>query len=246
MRVNKSSALMGRSNGGFLRGQHQLIQLALSGTELAICREGARDVAGVTVQLATSVDQHQVATQNGRSICTVVQNASVGATGHDGTIGWVLRAMLSEFMQQLCVQVILAHILARPQHGGRSLHGANVRTRTDLGSTAHDVQLVRIFDQTHFIQNAAHIALLLRAQSAIANPCAHSIQASFNARRQIFVRGKGVPNHRFVFQQGWQFGVQRGNRPCGIDTQMCRRSFWAQTYTIPNFTFQIFGLAEQT
>ena len=103
-----------------------------------------------------------------------------------------------------------------------------------------------VLDQTHFVQDTAHIALLFRTQGAITDASANGIQACFNAHRQIFVGCKGVPNDRFVFEQGRQFGVKCRNGPCFIHIQCSRCGFRSQSNAIPNFTLQIFGLAKQS
>ncbi len=83
---------------------------------LPLAGKGARDVAGVAVELAAGVDQHQLAVAHRRRIGAVMQHAGVGAGRDDGTVGRVLRAAEAELMQQLGVEVVLAHVLALAQH----------------------------------------------------------------------------------------------------------------------------------
>ena len=70
-------------HGGFLRGQHDLVDRPLLRAELAIGREGTGDIAGVAIELAAGVDQHQIAIADLCRILGVMQDAAVDAGRHD-------------------------------------------------------------------------------------------------------------------------------------------------------------------
>ena len=195
----KSGAFMCSRNGGLLGGQHQVVQLSLGGGKCAIGWKRSGNVAGITIELTSGINQNQFTVADRASVGAIVQHARVGASRHDGAISGVLRAMKAKFVQELGIQVVLAHFKARLDHGRRAFHGSHVCTSANLCSAPHDVLFMRVFDQTHLVQNTAYVALLLWAQRAITDPGSHGAQTGFDAGRQLFVRGKGVPNHRFVF-----------------------------------------------
>ena len=141
--------------------------------------------------------------------------------------------------------MVLAHILASPQHPGAGLHGTDVCPCADGAGTAHDALLVCIFDQTHLIQRPTHIALLRRALRAKAHTCSHRIEPAVYLGFQSFVGCKRVPDRGLVFQQLGQLVVKFGHRIGGVHTQCIDGRIRTQAVTIPNFTRQIFGLAKQ-
>ena len=67
--------------------------------------------------------------------------------------------MAAKLVQQLGLQVVLAHLLAGAQHARARLHGADVRARADLPGPAHGVLFVRVLDEAHFVQRLAQVAL---------------------------------------------------------------------------------------
>ena len=78
-----------------------------------------------------------------------------------------------------------------------------MRARTDLGSTAHGGQLVRVFHQAHFVQQRAQVALLRRAQSAKARTRAPGRKPALDLRSQARVGGEQEPDlARFSSRRG--------------------------------------------
>ena len=166
MRVVEAVAGASRRDGCVLAGQHQIVKRALRPGELAVGREGPGDVAGIAVEFAARVDQHQLAGAHRRGIGAVMQHAGVGTGRDDRAVGRVLRAALPEFMQQFGVEVVFADVLALAQHPGARLHRANVGAGADLRRAAHDVLLEVVLDEPHFVERPAEIAQLLRAHGA--------------------------------------------------------------------------------
>jgi hypothetical protein len=114
-----------------------------------------------------------------------------------------------------------------------------------LMAAAHDALLMRVFDQAHLVEQAAQVALLVGAQSAVAHPRTHRLQPSIHAALQARMDGKRVPDGAAVFQQLGHLCGQLGRRQGPAHTQSGGRSFWPQTDAIPNFALQVFGLAKQ-
>ena len=208
MNVGKARACTGGGNACFFCSQHQIVDGTLRRGECAVGRKGARDVAGVAVELAARINQHQIARLNGRVARLIVQHAGIAACRHDVAIGGKLRAVLAKGVLQLGFEVVFAHLAAVAQHGGAGLHGTFVSMGRDLAGAANDGQLVRIFEQTHFIQHAAQIQMLRRKHHAIPHAGAHLAQPAFHARGQPRVGGEGVRQQPGVFHQLGQACIQ--------------------------------------
>ena len=206
--VGKARACTGGGNARFFCSQHQIVNGTLRRGECAVGRKGARDVAGVAVELAARINQHQIARLNGRVARLIVQHAGIAARRHDIAVGGKLRAVLAEGVLQFGFQMVFAHIAARAQHGRTGLHGAFVGVGRDVAGAADDVKLVRIFDQAHFIQHAAQVHVPRRKDHAITHPRAHLAQPGFHARGQPLVGGKGVRQQLGVFHQLGQARIQ--------------------------------------
>ena len=99
VRVALARARARHGNGSLLCRVHDVVQLALRGCVAAIGREGAGDVAGIAVELATGVDQAQLAGAQLGMARSVVQNTGVGARGDDGGVGRSLRTVATKFVQ---------------------------------------------------------------------------------------------------------------------------------------------------
>ena len=111
VRVVKALAGFCDFDGGVLRLQNDVVKRALGGRELAISREGAGNVAGVTSKLAACINQTQLAAFELRVSRTVVQHAGVGTCGDDAGVGRVFRPMATKFVQQLSLQVVFKRLL---------------------------------------------------------------------------------------------------------------------------------------
>ncbi|MPM49423.1 hypothetical protein SDC9_96152 [bioreactor metagenome] len=245
MRIVEAAACLGHGNRRVLAGQHQVVERALRAGEFAIRREGARDVAGIAIQFAARVDQHQLARLHRRLVRAIVQHAGVVARRDDGVIRHILRAAVAELMQQLGIEVVFAHILARPQHARRTLHGTHMRPRADDARAAHDVEFMPILHQPHVVQQQAQIALLGGAHRAKTHAGTHPVQPTFDLRGQALVRGERIPHALAVFQQTRHACRQLGNRIRRIHAQRRHGGLGAQAVAVPDFALQILGLAEQ-
>ena len=174
-----------------------------------------------------------------------MQHAGIGPAGHDGAIGWVLRAVLTKFVQQLGIQVELAHFLPGAQHGGAALHGPDVGAGTDGRGPAHGALLVRIFHQAHFVKDAAQITLLIGAQSAIAHARTDRLQPAVHAAFQACMNGKRIPDRAAVFQQLGHLRGHLADREGPAQAQSGGCGIRPQANAVPDFPLQILGLAKQ-
>ena len=148
-------------------------------------------------------------------------------------------------MQQFGIQMVFTHFFAIANHAGRALHGAHMGTRADLAGTAHDIQLVRVFDQSHFVEQRTGIALLSGAQHTKTGAATHLTQPAFNLFSQSLVGGERKPDALAVFQQTRQTCVDFITGESLLHCQFGLGRFGAETVARPNLALQVFGLAEQ-
>ena len=99
--------------------------------------------------------------------------------------------------------------------------------------------------RAHFVEQAAQVALLLGAQSAVTHTRAHRLQPAIHQTLQPGVDGKGVPNGAAVFQQLGHVRGHLANRQSPVHAQCSRCCFWPQADAVPDFALQVFGLAKQ-
>ena len=141
--------------------------------------------------------------------------------------------------------MVFTHLLAFAQHLGRQLHGADVRACADLRGTAHGGLLAGVFDQAHFIQQRAHVALLVGGHRAVADTRTQGLQPAVNAGLQCLVGGKREPDNAAVIQQLGHLHIKLGDRERGAYTQYVRCGLWPKADAIPNLALQVFGIAKQ-
>ena len=245
VRVGKARASAGGVHRRLLGCQHQLVERALRPGEFAVGRKSAGDVRGVAVELATGVNQHQLAVAHQPRVGAVVQHAGVFAGRDDGAVGRALRAVAAKLVQQLGVQVVFAHLLARAQHARAELHGADVAPGADLRGAAHGGLLKRVFDQAHLVERLAQIALRGRAKRAIAHPVAQRLQPAVDARLQPLVGGKRIPDGVAAVHQERHAGVQLVNRIGLVHPQRGGRCLRPQANAVPGLALQVLGQAKQ-
>src|SRR5690349_10914128 len=83
----------------------------------------------------------------------------------------------------------------------RSLHRAAVRGGGDTAGTAHDAELVRILDETHVIEQYAHIVQPLGCGDAGASTCAHGIEPAHHARVPLRFHADRVVKRWLVLEE---------------------------------------------
>ncbi len=245
VRVVEARARLRGGHGRMLAREHEVVHVALRPREAAVGREGARDVAGIAVQLAAGVDQHQFARAHGRSIGAVVQHAGIGTGSDDGVVRHRLRAVAAELVQQFGVEVVFAHVLAGAQHARAALHGTDVGACADAGGPAHHVLLVRVLHQPHLVEQGAEVSLLRRTERAEAHAGAHLLQPAVHPRRQTLVRGEGEPHPLPVFEQPRQQQLQLRRRVRGVHAQRLHGRVGPQPVAVPDLALQVLGLAKE-
>src|SRR5437879_11803764 len=72
-----------RCDRGGLRGEHQLVDVLLRAAEFSGHRESPRHIRGISVQLATCVDEQKIPVGEPRVVVAVMQDAGVGSSGND-------------------------------------------------------------------------------------------------------------------------------------------------------------------
>jgi hypothetical protein len=78
--------------------------------------------------------------------------------------------------------MVFAHILAITQHARTQLHGAHMGGGADLRGTAHGVLFVRVFHQTHFIQQYTQVLLHRGTGHAHSRTGPHFVQPAVYVR----------------------------------------------------------------
>ena len=182
-----------------------------------------------------------------------MQHAGIRARRDDAGVGRSLRAVAAEFVQQLGFEVVFAQAVfeaagagfASAQHGGGSLHGAHMGTGGNLPGAAQDGDFVLVFDQPHFVEQAAQVVLAVRAFNALAGFGAHLVQPAIDLRFQPLVRGEGKPDGALIGQQRGHLFVQCAQAERGVHAQRGGRGFGAEADAVPDFALQIFRAAKQ-
>ena len=153
--------------------------------------------------------------------------------------------MPAEGVQQFGFQMVFARIHAGPQQSGAGLHGAHMGFGADLRGAAHGVQLAGVLDQAHLVQQCAGVELTHRHERTLTHAGAQAVQPAGDAGFQTGVRGKGIGNDLGAIKQTRQFRVDAIAAAGCIHPECCGGGFRAQAIAIPDFAFQILGLAEQ-
>ena len=221
--------------------------VALRAGELAVGREGAGDVAGVAVELAAGVDQHQLAVAHRARR----RRGSAARRRWRRRPRWSRRPGTASRGWRNSCSSSASRWYSRTSWPSRSmaaltLHGANVGPRADLRGAAHGGLLVGVFDQAHLVEQAAQVALLLGAQRAIAHAGAHRLQPAVDAAFQPCVGRKRVPDGAPVFQQPGQLRrPARSPRRPRRTPSAPMAALGPQAVAVPDFALQVFGLAKQ-
>ena len=225
---------------GFQVGlEHQLVDGLLFRRETPADREGAGDVAGVAVDLAAGVDQHQIAGVERGVILPVVQNAGVAAPGDDRAVSRQTRTALAEFVFQLGFQLVLV------QPGAAGAHGAHVGTGGHLRGVAHDLQLRRGLAQAQRMQQLVDSDELARRRHALAYLGAHVVGPAQYPQVEAVVLADGVVDPPAVFHQRRQQRVDGLDGKGIVGAVVAHRTVLAGASPIPQFTLRITVATEQ-
>ena len=144
--------------------------------------------------LGAGVDEQQVAVPQPIGVVGVVQRARVHAPGHDGRIRGRPAPRAGELVEQLRLNLVLAH--ARPAHAhgalvGGGAHPGRLRHRADLRLALEQPQFVHeVVQHDEFAQTAAPA----RATAYLGDPCKHALV-------ELGVVSHRVVHARLVFEQ---------------------------------------------
>src|SRR2546421_10172090 len=214
-----------------LRREHELVDRALRAAKPTIHREGPREVGGVAIELAARVDEEQIAIVERGIVEDVVQHAGVGAAGDDRPVRRELCAVTPELIEELRLDLVLV----APGAGG--LHGAAVRGGGDARGAAHYALLVRILDDTHVVDDRAHVLHTIRRGDAGARTRAHRVQPLHGARVPRGVGADGVIQRRLVLEQRGKLFIERADRMRFVETEALARRFRAVAKALPDLAF---------
>ncbi len=226
-------------DGGVLRGQHNLIYIALFRREPAVHRKAACDIGGVPVELGTGVDQQHVAALQLGVVLVVMQDTTVGAASDDCRIRRKLAAALLVFVPQFSLDLIFH--LARLA----DLHGTAVRGGRNFRGTAHEPDLVGTLEEPHLVQHVVEIDELAGRVHTVACLGAHLIYPTHEMRIELGVAAHAVKHLFAILEQAgqdlvdvfnWKGVVRTIDFACAIETG---------TPPFPDFLFPIVLAAEQ-
>ncbi len=239
MRCVEAHARTRRVDGGRLRGEHDVVKLALRRREAAGRRKRAGDVGGVAVELARGVDQDQVAFAHDCVARRVVQRAGIRAGRDDRPVSRRLRAASAERVEQLGFEFVLAH--AWPA----GMHRAPVRLGGNRRRAPHDRDFVRALDEAHFVEKRQqvlrfrwrqHAAAALRAHRC--EPAAHLFIERGRCAERIVQRGRIGEHARHVF-------VERVDGERGVEAECEACAFRAEAEAFPRLALGVLLAAEK-
>lgn len=212
----------------FLRGQDQFVDRFLLGRKLAVDRPGTSDVAGVAIDLATGVDQHQIAVLEQRVILLVMQDAAVAPGGDDRTVGRHLRPALAEFVVEFGFEAVLVE----PSPTG--LHRTDMSLRRNPCGFAHHLHFCRRFIQAHVVEQMIQGNEFVRRLGTEVRLGADHVDPV----HQVTIKF-GVAAHRRIhpvaaFDQAREDVVDVGNRKGVVGTKVADRAFLPRAQTVHN------------
>ena len=227
------------SIGGLLRGQHDVVQLALRRREAAARREGAGDVGRVAVEFAGGVDQDQVAVLGNRVAGRVVQHAGIRAGRDDRRVSRRLRAEFAERVEQLGFEFVLAHA------GMARGHRAAMRLRGNLSGAAHDGEFVVVLEEPHLVEQRDQVARGSGRGDAAAALRAHRVEPAAHLFVQLRRGAERVMQRWLVGENARQLRVDFVDGERGVEAERLARAVRAETETFPRFALDILLAAEQ-
>ena len=225
--------------GGFLGGQHNLVDRLLLGRKLAVDRPGTGDIAGVAIDLTPGVDQHQVAVLEHRVILLVMQDAAVAPSSDDGAIGRHLRAAFAKLVIQLGFQAELM------QAGTTGLHRPHMGRTGDSRRLAHHLHFCRRFIQAHIVEQMIQGNEFVRRLGAQVRFGTDHVDPLHHVPVELGIAAHGRVHAVATFDQAGQDVVDIGNGEGVIRAKVANRALGARTQAVPQFALGIALAAEQ-
>src|SRR5450755_4744103 len=246
MSVALARAGAGDGDGGALRRGDDVVELALGRREAAIGGKGARDVAGVAIDLAARIDQAQLAGAQPRAARHVVKDAGVGAGGNDRAVSRAFAAQAAEFMQKLGLDLVFGDAglgLGAPPCRAKA-HRANVRAGADGRGAAHCCQFARVFEEPHLAEDRRQIMLRARRRYAPTRPGTNALEPAIGARLQAG-RACRQPQRRLVAELVDHHVVKLRQRKRVIDAKGPGRGRGPEAQSVPRFALDVLGPADK-
>ena len=134
---------LGGGQSGVLRAQDDFVDLALARSEVAVHRQGAGDVAGVSAVGTGHVHHHHVAILHLVPVLIVVENGGKESRADDGRVRRPLAAAALKFILHQGGNLVFPHA------GLYRLHGGQVRFHRSLHGLANQGDFSRTFHRAH-------------------------------------------------------------------------------------------------
>ena len=221
------------SDGSELGLQHNFVTQPLFLGVLTTDREGARDVACITVVLGACVDQDQVTVFQHLVVFGVVQNTGIGAAADDRWIGRRARAGLHKAMQQLGFDLVFTQ--ARFAHHHRTTMGGS----GDAGRLTHGFEFLTALEQPHLVHHMTQRYKLIWRVDAGAALARYAVQPAHEALVEVRVATHGEEDTVFVLDQTRQNVVEVGNWKSVVGTVQLTGPFQTSAPAVPGLCFVV-------
>ena len=236
---HEGSAGTDGGDGCLLRGEHDLVAVALRRREAAVDREGSCDVSSITIEFAARIDEYERILGQDAIVLDVMQHAGIGATGDDRRVGVAGGATAAELVRELGFEFVFGHARAAMAHRAR------VAGAADRGGAAHRTDLAAVLDQTHAVEYGAQVADLARCALAGATLCTHGVQGGGDARIPFTVVAERMPQRAAIGDELWQALLEFADRIGEVDAEGFARTFRTMAIAVPDFALLILFPAEE-
>ena len=221
-----------------VRFEHHLVGCTLGVREAPVHREGARDVGRVSLVFATGIDEQQIAVVQDGLVLTVVQDATIGATAHDGQIRDV-GAPPCELVTQFGLDLVLETAGATKTHRTHMGQGGNPRRLT------HAFDFATALEETHFVEHMLECHHLVRRMTTLLGLGTQTIHPTNDPLIELAVVPDRVVELASTFEQAWQNFVDIVDRESIVGTVIAPSADRAGTTTVPGLARRISIAYEQ-
>src|SRR5690606_10556752 len=212
---------------------------ALGAAEAAIDRKAAGDVRGVAVEFATGIDQQQVAVAQAGIVAPVVQHAAVAAGGDDRAIGWRLRALAPDFIEQFGFALVLEAARRAREHG------ATMGGRRYSSGAAHGVEFEFVLAQAHFVEDREQVDRAGRRTDAGASLGPDFAEPEPDPGIEHLVGAQRMEQGSAVGEQPGHLLVETADRQGAIDAEMFGGGLRPVAKAVPGLAFLVLLAAEE-
>ncbi len=210
--------------------------------ELAVHRPRARDVGGVPVDLAASVDQNEVAALRAPRVLVIVQDARVDAARDDRVVAVALAARAAKRRLEHRLQLVLRDARPREAHRGR------MSLCRDVGCTLHRGELQRVLPQTQLGELGTRILQHGMSWQVRAHAPAFSRERRKHLEQSTVELGITTEAHEHARVRPDQLGQLRPElvrRERFVDAELADGAADTVTATVPDLALRVAGQHEQ-